>query len=211
MKQSKMWNSGDSVVIRGIFNGYVCHAQSVIVVKDTPQETALVLLPGAECVDLEGYLQGKQHSKRRWDFKDKPFEVEKYTWHTNRLLLLIEPKNYYSTIYFWQNDTNEFLCYYINFQIPFKRSDIGFDTLDLELDIIIRPDLSWKLKDTDDYQKGIEHGTILREWIHEIEISKKEVLEKLAHKQYPLDSSWLNWRHDKNWLAPKLPPDWDKV
>jgi len=211
MKSTNLWNSGASVVIRGIFNGYICHAQSVIVVKDTPQETALALLPGAECVDLEGYLSGKQNSKRRWDFKDKPFELERYTWHTNRLLLLIEPQNYYSTIYFWRDESDEFLCYYINFQLPCRRSSVGFDTLDLELDMVINPDFSWEIKDHDDYQKGLEQGTILHEWTTSIETSKNEVLEKIALKQYPLDNSWLHWQPEQSWVAPKLPIDWDKV
>ena len=211
MSSTKTWRPGDIVVVRGIFNGYICHAQSVIVAKDTPEEIALTLLPGSECVDLEGYLKGKQNSKRRWDFKDKPFKLEKYIWHTNRLLLLIEPENYYSTIYFWQNDTNEFLCYYINFQIPFQRSQIGFDTLDLELDMIINPDNSWKIKDVDDYQKGVENGTILHEWTQEIETAKNKVLDKLADKQYPLDGFWLNWLPDSNWSAPKLPENWDEI
>ena len=211
MNSTKAWKYGDIVVVRGIFNSSICHAQSAIIVKDTPEEIALSLLPGSECIDLEGYLNGKQNSKRRWDFKDKPFELEKYIWHTNRLLLLIEPENYYSTIYFWHNDTNQFLCYYINFQTPFKRSHVGFDTLDLELDMIINPDNDWKIKDVDDYKKGIANGTILYEWIQEIETAKTKVLAKLAHKQYPFDSSWVNWRPDPSWSAPKLPENWDKV
>ena len=207
----KTWNSGDTIVIRGIFNNHVCHAQSVIVVQDTPEEIALALLPGAECVDLEGYLKGKKNGKRRWDFKDKPFKLEKYIWHTNRLLLLIEPKKYYSTIYFWQDDSNEFMCYYINFQSPFQRSHSGFDTLDLELDIIINPDYSWKIKDLDDYQKGIECGTILHEWTQEIEVAKDEVFDRIANRHYPLNNSWSNWKPAPNWSAPKLPANWDKV
>jgi len=207
----KIWNSGDVVVIRGIFNNNICHAQSFIVVQDTPNETALALLPGAECVSLEGYLKGKINGKRRWDFKNRPFELEKYIWHTNRLLLLMEPQKYYSTIYFWQEDNKEFLCYYINFQLPFQRSHSGFDTLDLELDLIINPDYSWEIKDLEDYQKGIENGTILHEWIQEIENAKVDVFNRLAKKQYPLDGKWLNWRPDSNWSAPKLPKDWDKV
>ena len=207
----KIWKPGDIVAMRGIYDQRVWSAQPAIIVKDSPEEIALILLPGSECVDLEGYLKGKQNSKRRWDFKDKPFILEKYLWHTNRLLLLIEPENYYSTIYFWQNDTNEFLCYYINFQIPFQRSHIGFDTLDLELDMIINPDNSWKIKDVDDYQKGIENGTILYEWTQEIETAKNKVLGKLADKQYPLDGFWLNWQPDNNWSAPKLPENWDKI
>jgi protein associated with RNAse G/E len=207
----KTWHSGDPVVIRGIFKDQVCHAQSVIVVHDTPQEIALALLPGAECVDLEGYLKGKKNGKRRWDFKDESFKLEKYIWHTNRLLLLIEPQKYYSTIYFWQDGSNKFLCYYINFQTPLKRSRSGFDTLDLELDIVVDPDYSWKIKDLDDYQKGIECGTILRGWAQEIEVAKDEIFDTIANRRYPLNNAWSNWKPDPNWSAPKLPANWDKV
>lgn len=207
----KTWKQGDVIALRGVFDQKICHAQSAIVIKDTREEIALAILPGAECVDLEGYLEGKQISKRRWDFKDRPFELEKYTWHTNRLLILIQPQKYYSTIYFWQDDSNEFLCYYINFQLPLQRSIFGFDTLDLELDIIIHPDFTWKVKDVDDYQKGIEYGTILHAWTQEVETAKDEVLNKIVEKQYPLDNSWLNWKPESNWSAPKLPKNWDRI
>jgi hypothetical protein len=38
--------AGESCVLRGIVNDKVWLAQSVIVVKDAPQESVLVLLPG---------------------------------------------------------------------------------------------------------------------------------------------------------------------
>jgi protein associated with RNAse G/E len=81
----------------------------------------------------------------------------------------------------------------------------------LELDIIIDPDYSWRIKDIDDYEKEIENGTISYKWTQEIEEAKKEIFDRLASKQYPLDNSWVNWRPDPNWTAPKLPVNWDKV
>lgn len=206
-----MWRPGDIVSWRGIYNNHIWHVQPTIVVEDTPEEIALTLLPGTECVAPEGYLQGKQNGKRRWDFKDKSWKLEKYFWRTNRLLLLLEPQNYYATIYFWQADSNEFLCYYINFQIPFRRNYRGVDTLDLELDLIIYPDFSWEWKDLDDYQKGIDCGIILQEWAKEINAAKNEIFGKIARREYPLDGSWLNWQPDPSWRPPKLPVGWEQV
>jgi uncharacterized protein len=167
-----MWKPGDTVAWRGIYRNRVWHAQSVIVLKDTAEETVVALLPGTECVAPEGYLNGKNISKRRWDFKDKLWELEKFHWHTNRLLFLLEPQKYYSTILFWHNESNVFLCYYINFQLPFQRSHCGIDTLDLDLDLIINPDFGYEWKDLEDHQKAIENEIIFPEWIQGIEAAR---------------------------------------
>jgi predicted RNA-binding protein associated with RNAse of E/G family len=125
--------------------------------------------------------------------------------------LLLEPGKYYSTIYFWNDESNEFLCYYINFQLPFHRSHCGVDTLDLDLDLIINPDFSYRWKDVDDYQKAIENEIIFPEWVEGIESARQDVLEKLETRRYPFDGSWLNWKPDPSWSPPKLPENWDKI
>ena len=206
-----MWNPGDIVAWRGIFDQLIWHVQPTIVVKDSPDELVLTLLPGTECIAEETYPKGKKNGNRRWDFKDSDWRLEKYTWQTNRLLLIFEPEKFYSTIYFWNHASNEFLCYYINFQEPFRRSAYGVDTLDLDLDMIIRPDLSYEWKDEDDYQMAIDHGIIFPEWVQGIEDAKKDVFTRLERKQYPFDGKWLNWMPDPNWEPPKLPANWDKI
>ncbi len=206
-----MWKPGDVVAWRGIFDKRVWHVQPTIVVKDSPQELVLTLLPGTECIAEETYLRGKKDSNRRWEFKDNDWKLEKYTWQTNRLLLIFEPEKFYATIYFWNNTSQEFLHYYINFQEPFRRNADAVDTLDLDLDIIIHPDLRFEWKDEDDYQQAIDHGIITTDWIQGIEAAQKDVFAKLERRQYPFDGHWLNWVPDPNWEPPKLPENWDKI
>ena len=206
-----MWKPGEVIVWRGIYRERVWHAQTTIVVKDTPGEMVLALIPGTECIAPEGYLNGKDSNKRRWNFKDKDWEKQDYLWHTNRLLLLLEPEKFYSIMHFWDDTSNEFLCYYINFQLPFKRSHGGIDTLDLDLDIIINHDLSFEWKDEEDYQTAIDHGIIFPEWIQGIEEAKKEIFDKLEKRRYPFDGAWLNWMPDPDWSPTKLPANWDKI
>lgn len=206
-----MWNVGETVWWRGIFRGRVWHAQSMIVVRDTPDEVALALLPGAEAVTPEGYADGKQQHKRRWYFKEKPWKVEPYTWHTNRLLCLVEPGKYYATMLFWDDASDNFLCYYINFQLPFTRRTHGIDSLDLDLDLIIHPDFRLVWKDLDDYDAAIAHGVILNEWTEAVEVAKPEILRKAEKREYPLDGTWLDWKPDPRWSLPKLPADWEEV
>jgi hypothetical protein len=209
-----MWKSGDAVVLRGIHNRRAWYVQSALVVQDNPEEVALVILPGAECAAPYGYIHGKHGPDQGWDrWSDmkKGWKLERYTWQTNRLLVLLEPDRYYASIYFWKHDIDQFLFYYVNFQLPFQRSKVGFDTLDLELDLIIEPSFNQRWKDSENYQYGIESGIILKEWTEKIDIAKCEVLDKITLHQYPFDGWWLNWRPDPNWAPPRLPEDWDKI
>lgn len=206
-----LWKPGDIVAWRGIYDERIWHVQPTIVIKDSPDEIVLTLLPGTECIAEETYPKGKKNGNRRWDFKDSNWNLEKYTWQTNRLLLIFEPEKFYSTILFWNHADNDFLCYYINFQEPFRRSHCGVDTLDLDLDIIINPDHSFEWKDEDDYQKAIDHGIISPEWIRGIEDAKPEIFARLEKREYPFNGSWLNWMPDPNWSPPKLPANWDKI
>lgn len=206
-----MWNPGDIVSWRGIRNNCVWHVQPTLVVKDTPGELVLTLLPGTECMAEETYPLGKKNARRWWDFEENDWKLAKYIWHTNRLLLILEPGKCYSTILFWNHETNEFLCYYINFQIPFQRRYDNVDTLDLELDLIINPDGRTKWKDEEDYLLAIDRGLISSKWMNGIEDTKQEIFERIEEQKYPFDGSWLNWRPDPSWEAPKLPENWDKI
>jgi hypothetical protein len=210
-----MRRSGEMVVLRGVYKQWVCYAQSARVIKDMPKETVLLVEPGAECAAPAGYIH-KRHgdgaSWNRWqETLNNSLNMEKYIWHANRFLILLEPQKYFSTIYIWEQASEEFLCYYINFQTPFTRSPWGFDTLDLDLDILVDLDNKWEWKDRDDYQNGIQSGGITPEYVREIERAQKEVFSRIEDRLYPLDGTWLEWRPDPNWPKTKLPIDWDVV
>ena len=103
------------------------------------------------------------------------------------------------------------MCYYINFQLPYTRSNCGFDTLDLELDLIVQPSLSWKLKDEDIYLDGIKEGFFQDQWVSEVERARPEIIEMINNQQYPFDGSWIDWHPHSEWNAPSLPKGWAEV
>ncbi len=212
---AKTWNSGDVVALRGIYLDRVSYIQSAVVVHDRPDEVAVAVLPGAECFAPEGYINGKHGPSGHWDrwdaYSKGTWEMQRYAWHTNQLLILLHPQKYYACYYFWRAADNQFIGYYINFQLPFRRGEIGFDSFDLELDIIIEPTYDWHWKDVADYQRGIECGVLRKEWIQEIEAAKPEIFGKLEKRQYPFDASWLGWMPDRDWSPPTLPQNWDKI
>jgi protein associated with RNAse G/E len=208
-----LWNEGDNVILRGVYEGRPVYVQSARVVKDTPTETALLVWPGAQCMVANGYMH-HAHSPQwdRWhETMTDTLNLQPFTWHTNRFLILLEPEKFYSTIYIWEAATDRFDCYYVNFQLPFRRTRLGFDSLDLDLDIIIEADYSWKWKDVDEYQHAIRVGGIRPEWVSAIERARAEVAARFSNRAYPLNGAWLNWCPDPNWAPPSLPVDWDSI
>ncbi|MBA4385317.1 MAG: hypothetical protein C0410_11325 [Anaerolinea sp.] len=209
------WKSGESCVLRGIVNSQVWLAQSVIVVEDKPELTILVLLPGAQCATPEGVWRRESdkeyaHSSRWQSAPGEHFYLQEYIWKTNRVLIFLEPQKYYSCMLFWEHQSDQFAGYYINFQLPYKRSHCGFDTLDLDLDIVIDPQYNWQWKDMDAYEHGIQEGGIHVEWVRGIEKVKPEVFKRIDERSYPMDGSWVNWEPDPIWSPPELPKNWNK-
>ncbi|HEY3312536.1 MAG TPA: DUF402 domain-containing protein [Anaerolineales bacterium] len=211
---TKFWQPGENTVLRGMLDGRPWYIQSAQVVKDSAAETVLLVAPGAECAAPPGYIHEKHGDHggwKRWEEAMRPgWKLEKYTWHTNRFLIVLEPQKYFSSIYIWNNASGEFKCFYINFQLPYARSLSGFDTFDLELDLVIEPDFHWHWKDLDEYQEGIRLGAIRPEWVQGIENAKPEVFERLEKRLYPLDAHWLDWQPDPAMRAPSLPEGWEK-
>lgn len=179
------------------------------VVKDNLQELVLAVLPGVVCKVDKDY--GRKDGKRIWDFRESDWRLDDYIWHTNRVLFILERGKYYSINLFWNHDENRFIGYYINFQCPYHRTHCGIDALDLELDIDIEPDMSFKWKDKGDYLRGIKYGIIAPESVQGIEAAKPEILARLEKRQYPFDGTWLDWVPDPAWSPPTLPENWDKI
>jgi hypothetical protein len=213
MTKPNVWKAGNNVLLRGMYTNRPVYVQSLRVVKDTPDETVLFIWPGAECVAPGGYIdRGHEWSPMRWqETIDDSLKLRKYSWHTNRFLILLEPEKFYSTTYIWNETSGQFVCYYINFQLPFLRTPLGFDTLDLDLDLILQASLTWNWKDEDEYQQGIHMGGIRPEWVTEIERAKIEVFDRIEKRAYPLDACWLNWQPDTAWALPYLPKNWNEV
>lgn len=213
---NKYYQPGKHCVLRGIVNNQVWLAQSVIVVRDECEKSALLLLPGAQCAIPKEYGgwrdTGNKTNVNRWQIaRRNPLILEEYFWKRNRILYFLEPDKYYCFCLFWSHESGKFQCYYVNFQIPYTRSHCGFDTLDLDLDIVIDEQYEWKWKDVDEYQAGIREGGIKEEWVKGIEQSKHEVLDRITKRSCPMDGSWLQWHPDTTWTPPRLPNDWKRV
>jgi predicted RNA-binding protein associated with RNAse of E/G family len=139
------------------------------------------------------------------------WDLRVFEWHTNRLLIHMVPGDYYATYLIWDDASDEFKDYYINFQTPFQRSPIGFDTLDLELDIVINPDFSWSYKDEDNYFLGLREGCITESQNSAVENAKNDIFAMIDGRHYPLDGSLVDWCPDPTWKPARLPAEWKRM
>jgi predicted RNA-binding protein associated with RNAse of E/G family len=202
------------IAIRGLVSDRVRFVQSVIVEHDTVDESALLLLPGAQCAYPEWYLRKKDDSplhRSRWvEALKKQWSLQTVAWRTNRFLMVTSPGKFYSVYLIWDHATDRFVCYYVNFQVPLTRSRCGFDTYDLELDIVVEPNGQWQMKDEAAFGEGIRMGVIRREWADAIAKEKEIVIADIESRDYPFDDYWRDYAVDPSWKPPSLPVGWDR-
>ncbi len=211
----RLFDPGETAVLRGVVNNRVWLAQSTLVVKDTAAETILLLLPDAGCAYPEGYWRwrrGDLSAGNRWqEIKSNDLKLRQFGWLQNRFLIFMQPGRPYAIYAIWHHASDDFLGYYINFELPSQRSRIGFDTFDLELDIVIDPALNWRFKDEEEYQAGIQSGVIRPEWATAIDNAIPDALGMIKNCQAPLDGSWLGWCPPASWKPPSLPKNWMQI
>jgi hypothetical protein len=175
-------------------------ALPVFLVEDTPAALVTYLASGAEFGFYPGEwpIAGGVHPWTRQE-----------SWRGHGVLMVQEPGKHYAVWHFWEGEKRSFACWYLNLQTAFVRTEVGFDTQDLELDVIVFPDGSWVVKDRDILDIRLEEGRFTPE-LHEriLEIGD-ELTTRLAAEGPWWDRSWAEWEPDPSWQQPKLPPGWN--
>jgi uncharacterized protein len=137
-----------------------------------------------------------------------PIEI---TWTGTYALRLVREGDRHATLLFWDEQWN-FLCWYINFETPIRRTTFGFESMDLTLDMLIAPDRSrWQWKDEDEFEYGIEHGWYTRELLDELKAYGEAIAEEARAGAPPFDEPWHEWRPDPSWAPPPLPEGWHRL
>jgi protein associated with RNAse G/E len=208
------WKPGTQVVIRGVVHNRVWIAHSVTVVQDTASLLVTYLVPGAPCKVTQGLIErkwgGRPNGASRWDEQDsRQWKLADWEWKQRRALILMPPEKYYAVFLFWLDETDEFEGWYVNFQLPFRKTDWTIDTLDLEIDLIIEPDGVWRWKDEVEYQAGVDRGSIPANVAMGVEEGREEIIALLSSGSPLFDRQWLDWWPDPKWEIPRLHPAWD--
>lgn len=208
MPPQRVWSYGDPLVYRETVQGRVWTARPVTVVRDSPELVALCLHhttrwqrctpvePGVELVRCKANLA--------------PWRLQEALFEFGDTLILAAPGRAHATLLMW-NPAHQFMGWYVNLQEPLRRTDLGFDFLDQELDLVVQPNGEIRWKDVDHLALAESLGLFSPAQCQQIRAEAQHVAEQVRARAAPFDGSWLDWRPSAHWPVPALPDGWDQV
>jgi protein associated with RNAse G/E len=136
----------------------------------------------------------------RWD-------LGPWTWQRTMLVSQLHAGDYFSVNRYLADDPGP-PAWYVNFELPYRRTGIGFDTFDLLLDLVVEADLSaHRWKDEDEYQQARRLGLISDAVHTRVGAARDEVLSLVQTAEGPFAHDWSDWRPSRAWPVPTLPED----
>jgi len=191
------WQPGDAIVRREIWRGRPTGAWGGYVLEDTDEQIVLYLPEGAPLAFTQDFF-GAPHP---WSRRDR--------WVGHGVVQLHRPGSMNSVWVFWAGPGRELAAWYVNIEEPWRRSPLGFDTQDLELDLVIEPDGAWSFKDDEQLEPWIARGRWTPEEIVAIRAEGARLGAELDAGRRWWSEEWATWEPDPAWAPPVLPEGWD--
>jgi hypothetical protein len=197
LPRSGMWSEGDVVAVREIWRGRVWKARPWIVVHDRPDALALFIPRGTPTM----IPPGSGIPRDEWTLEQGQFDRD--------TLRLTQPGAAHSVLLFWIED--RFEGWYVNFERPLTRSRVGFDYLDLELDLYVRPNRSIEMLDEEEFEEAQRLGVIDADEAAFVLAEAARVRGLVERWESPFRDGWESWRPNASWPIPGLSSGWDLV
>ena len=195
---------GETIALRQTWDGRVWSARPARVVQDDPGQTMLFIPAGTRW--MAAVHDGRRLKIPQTEFDlvpqryDEPYHVLSFSW----------PDTGYAVLLFLRTDGTA-PNWYVNLEEPLRRTEIGFDSLDHELDVVVELDGSWRWKDEDDLAEAIRRGVIPTEDEARLRADGERAVRRILDREPPFDRDWTRWRPDPDWPIPVLPDGWDRV
>lgn len=177
----------------------ICDVKPMVVIEDSPEMVCL-WLPAGTPTKLS--LPVPRDRPKPW--RPGEWELVDSTWSRWNAVFLMRAADWHATWVWWSCDW-EFLGWYVNFQEPFVRTHDGFHVRDLQLDIVVAPDRSWRWKDVDDLERSVDLGVISRPIADRARAEADGVIERIGIGESPFTDDWAVWRPDSTWPSPSMP------
>jgi hypothetical protein len=202
MVRTMGWAYGDVIVLREIAWGRPWLAIPEIVVEDTDDLLVTFIATGAPF----GYAAGS------WPTESGLHPWQPRTaWQGNGVLVMQRPGDPYAVWHFWHGEDRQFLSWYLNLQEPFRRTAIGVDTQDQELDVIVFPDGQWLLKDDEYMDQRVREGRYSSAEVADIRAVGARLTAMVDAGDTWWDPAFTSWNPDPSWATPVLPDGWEAV
>jgi hypothetical protein len=125
-------------------------------------------------------------------------------------LQLAEPGAWHAVWVSWLPDGEPY-GWYVNLQRPLRRTQLGFATMDLMLDLIVRPDRSWYWKDEDELEAFVRGGAFEQELPQRLREEGLRVAARAERDEPPFCERWHDWRPRAEWTLPELRASWEQT
>ena len=200
----RRFEPGETVALRQTWDGRVWAARPATVVEDATEQTMLFI--PAETSWMAPFHDGRRLKIQQTEFELAPLRYEEEI----HVLSFSWPDTWYAVLLFLRPDGSAH-SWYVNLEEPLRRTELGFDTLDHELDVIVELDGSWRWKDEDDLAESIRRGVIPAEEEPRLRADGERAVRRIVDREPPFDRDWTAWRPDPAWPIPVLPEGWDRV
>jgi hypothetical protein len=199
----RRFEPGEAVALREIWHGRVWGARPATVVGEQPHQTMLFIPAGIRW--MAPFRDG-----RRLKIQQEDFELVELRYDEAHVLSFSWPSTRYAVLLCFRPDWSTW-NWYVNLEDPLRRTPVGFDTLDHELDVIVGFDGSWSWKDEDELEEAIRRGVIAEDEEPGLRADGERALRRILDREPPFDRDWSDWRPDPSWPVPVLPEGWDVV
>ncbi|MFJ2778760.1 MULTISPECIES: DUF402 domain-containing protein [unclassified Kitasatospora] len=207
----KPFEPGATAVRRDIMHGKVWTAMPLRTLADTGDTLALAAWPGIESLAPTTWitsLRTGDEAVRKQGIADLAagrWELGRWVWRDTTVLSCYTAGEYFS-VHRFLDEQGRPLRWYVNFELPHRRTAIGIDTFDLFLDLVAAPDLSthaWK--DEDEYAQARRLGLIDDAHHRLVDQARDRALGLLRRRQGPFAPAGSTWTPPPLFPLPTLP------
>ena len=132
-------------------------------------------------------------------------------WSGHGVLVLRRPGEAYSVWHFWDGPERRFVGWYLNLEEPFRRTAIGYDTQDLELDVWIPTGEPWRFKDEEKLDERVADGRYTAEQVAATRTLGTAIGAMLDRGERWWGERWTSFEPDPGWRAPAFPDGWEEA
>jgi len=197
-----------SVVLRWVSGYFITGAVPCEVVEETREFVALFQPAGSIWKRAAGDRSGPRGRNmlpagRNGDYDDT-------AWAGDGVLRVHTFGEEWSVWRWVDVDGNWSEHFYLNLEDPWRRTDIGFDSGDWELDVVGTP-ASWHYKDEDELQWSEDVGLVNSSWVRRTRAAGERAAAALASNSWPFSADWNRWLPSADLAMPVLPGNWNVV
>jgi hypothetical protein len=137
----------------------------------------------------------------------------RHMWTGTDTMIWMPENKPYAIYWLWSDGA--FAGWHVNLEEPYvrwaDRGCAGVDTADQALDLVVRPDRSWRWKDEEEFHARTGDPLYWTPGQAAAIRAAGDRLVRLAETgRFPFDGTWCGFRPDASWTVPPLPQGYDR-